>query len=127
MKETGYHFARFAADSNDPPRREDMRVLLGHINATLHDVAKLNDRAKRLILDSKSYAYSRPFALKLRDGGSDGIVYPSLRDEGGLCIAAFWPDVAGVPMQERHLQYEWDGRRFSRWFDYKEERWVSAS
>ncbi|MBR2121125.1 MAG: RES family NAD+ phosphorylase [Afipia sp.] len=127
VKETGYHFARFAADSNDPPRREDMRVLLGHINATLHDVAKLNDRAKRLILDSKSYAYSRPFALKLRDGGSDGIVYPSLRDEGGLCIAAFWPDVAGVPMQERHLQYEWDGRRFSRWFDYKEERWVSAS
>ncbi|MES2166669.1 MAG: RES family NAD+ phosphorylase, partial [Pseudomonadota bacterium] len=91
VKETGYHFARFAADSNDPPRREDMRVLLGHINATLHDVAKLNDRAKRLILDSKSYAYSRPFALKLRDGGSDGIVYPSLRDEGGLCIAAFWP------------------------------------
>ncbi|WP_024921673.1 MULTISPECIES: RES family NAD+ phosphorylase [unclassified Afipia] len=59
--------------------------------------------------------------------GSDGIVYPSVRDEGGSCIAAFWPDVAGVPMQERHLQYEWDGRRFSRWFDYKEERWVSAS
>ena len=25
IKETGYHFARFASDSNDPPRREDMR------------------------------------------------------------------------------------------------------
>lgn len=127
IRETGYHFARFAADSNDPPRREDMRVLLGHVDAKLHDVAKLDDKTKRLILDSESYAHSRPFALKLRDDGSDGIVYPSVRDEGGSCIAAFWPDVAGVPMQERHLQYEWDGRRFSRWFDYREERWVSAS
>ena len=51
------------------------------------------------------------------------LVYPSVRDEGGSCVAAFWPDVAGVPMQERHLQYEWDGKRFSRWFDYKLETW----
>lgn len=126
IKETGYHFARFAADSSDPPRREDMRVLLGSITATLHDVAKLDDKTKRLILDRESYAHSRPFAGHLRDTGSDGIVYPSVRDEGGLCIAAFWPDVAGVPVQERHLQYEWDGKRFSRWFDYAEERWVKA-
>jgi hypothetical protein len=49
-----------------------------------------------------------------------------VRDEGGSCIAAFWPDVAGVPVQERHLQYEWDGAHFSRWFDYKEERWMKA-
>lgn len=126
IRETGYHFARFAADSDDPPRREDMRVLLGHVNATLHDVAKLDDKLRRLILDSESYMHSRPFAAGLRDDGSDGIVYPSVRDAGGSCIAAFWPDVVGVPMQERHLQYEWDGKRFSRWFDYKEERWVVA-
>lgn len=126
VKETGYHFARFAADSNDPPRREDMRVLLGHVSATLHDVSKLDDKSSRLVLDRESYAHSRPFAANLRESGSDGIVYPSVRDKGGSCSAAFWPDVAGVPVQERHLQYEWDGSRFSRWFDYKEERWVSA-
>lgn len=126
ISETGYHFARFAADSSDPPRREDMRVLLGSVSATLHDVTKLDDKVRRLILDSESYAQSRPFAAGLRDAGSDGIVYPSVRDEGGSCIAAFWPDVVGVPMQERHLQYEWDGQRFSRWFDYKEGRWVGV-
>ncbi len=126
IKETGYHFARFAADSSDPPRREDMRVLLGTLDAKLHDVSRLDDKAKRLILDAESYAHSRPFAAELRDDDSDGIVYPSVRDEGGSCIAAFWPDVAGVPMQERHLQYEWDGKRFSRWFDYKLETWSGA-
>ncbi len=126
IKETGYHFARFAADSSDPPRREDMRVLLGAVDARLHDVARLGEGLRRRILDAESYAHSRPFAAELRDNDSDGLVYPSVRDEGGSCIAAFWPDVAGVPMQERHLQYEWDGKRFSRWFDYKEERWVNA-
>ncbi len=126
IRETGYHFARFAADSNDPPRREDMRVLLGSVSATLHDVAKLDEKPKQRILNPQSYAHSRPFAASLRDNGSDGIVYPSVRDDGGACIAAFWPDVVGLPMQERHLQYEWDGKRFSRWFDYKEERWANA-
>lgn len=126
IKETGYHFARFAADSDDPPRREDMRVLLGSVDARLHEVARLDDKVRRLILDAESYAHSRPFAAELRDNDSDGLVYPSVRDAGGSCIAAFWPDVAGVPVQERHLQYEWDGKRFSRWFDYKEERWVGA-
>lgn len=126
IRETGYHFARFAADSGDPPRREDMRVLLGSVSATLHDVSKLGEKSKRKVLDPQSYAYSRPFAAELRERGSDGIVYPSVRDDGGSCIAAFWPDVAGVPVQERHLQYEWDGARFSRWFDYREERWVNA-
>lgn len=126
VRETGYHFARFAADSSDPPRREDMRVLLGTLDARLHDVAKLDDRTRRRILDTDSYAHSRPFAAALRDKDSDGIVYPSVRDEGGSCIAAFWPDVPGVPVQERHLQYEWDGRRFSRWFDYKLETWSGA-
>lgn len=126
IKETGYHFARFAADSSDPPRREDMRVLLGSLDARLHDVSRLDDKRKRLILDADSYTHSRPFASALREADSDGIVYPSARDTGGACIAAFWPDVIGVPVQERHLQYEWDGKRFSRWFDYKEERWVEV-
>jgi len=124
IKETGYHFARFAADSNDPPRREDMRVLLGSIDARLHDVSKLDDVSKRRILDANSYAHSRTFAAALREDDSDGVVYPSVRDEGGMCFAAFWPDVPNRPVQERHLQYEWDGVRFSRWFDYKEERWA---
>jgi len=126
IKETGYHFARFAADSNDPPRREDMRVLLGSIDARLHDVSKLDDVSKRRILDQNSYAHSRTFAAALRDEDSDGIVYPSVREDGGTCFAAFWPDVPGRPVQERHLQYEWDGKRFSRWFDYKEEQWAEG-
>ncbi len=124
--ETGYHFARFAADAQDPPRREDMRVLLGTIDRDLHDVASLEEATQKRLLDPASYSYSRPFAFELREAGSNGLVYPSVRDDEGTCVAAFWPDVVGIPMQERHLQYEWDGKRFSRYFDYSFETWMSA-
>ncbi len=124
--ETGYHFARFAADAQDPPRREDMRVLLGAIDRDLHDVASLEEATQKRVLDPASYSYSRPFACELREAGSNGLIYPSVRDSGGACVAVFWPDVVGIPMQERHLQYEWDGKRFSRYFDYSLETWISV-
>lgn len=125
VAETGYHFARFAADSHDPPRREDMRVLLGTIAATLDDAGSLAEPRRSAVLSKTSYAESQRFAVERRDAGSNGIHYPSVRHDGGSCIAAFWPNVVGLPIQERHLQYEWDGRRFSRYFDYRDEVWIS--
>jgi hypothetical protein len=127
IRETGYHFSRFAEDSKDPPRREDMRVLLGTIKATLHDVSKEPPGVRMAILDSKSYARSRPFAADLRNNkNSDGLTYPSVRHSAGNCVAAFWPNVVGMPIQERHLKYEWDGKRFSRYFDFKLDAWYSV-
>ena len=45
------------------------------------------------------------------DAGADGIVYPSVRNAGGQCFAAFYPDVMSAPVQGRHLSYHWDGAR----------------
>jgi hypothetical protein len=50
-------------------------------------------------------------AAALRDGGSDGLVYPSLRDPDGVCVGLFYPDLATPPLQGRHLDYHWDGVR----------------
>jgi hypothetical protein len=124
IRETVHHFRRFASDANDPPRREDMRVLLGSINRDLHDVSALPPEPRAEILDPESYVASRSFGRTQRDGGSDGLVYPSVRHSGGECIAAFWPDVVAIPIQERHLQYEWNGTSVVRYFDYRDDRWV---
>ena len=35
--------------------------------------------------------------------------YPSVRHEGGLCLAAFWPDIIGIPVQGRHFAYHFNG------------------
>ena len=123
IRETAHHFARFARDSRDPPRREDMRVLLGKIAHTFDDLDAFPER--KAILDPGSYAASRPFGAARRAAGSDGIAYPSVRHAGGRCIAAFWPDAVGIPVQERHLRYEWDGTRVTRYFDFRREAWFA--
>jgi len=124
IRETVYHFSRFATDSHDPPRREDMRVLLGSADCMLDDVATLAAEERLRVLDKTSYAVSQPFAAARRAANSDGLVYSSVRHDGGQCIAAFWPNVVGIPIQERHLQYEWDGLRVGRYFDFRDGGWV---
>jgi hypothetical protein len=123
ISETAYHFARIAADSNDPPRREPMRVLLGTAACTLHDVATLPEAQRRAYLDPNSYVASRLLGARLREAGSDGLYYPSVRHKGGQCIGVFWPNVVGIPIQERHLQYDWDGKQVTRYFDYSSDEW----
>jgi hypothetical protein len=123
IKETAHHFARFAAESHDPPRREDMRVLLGSADCSFCEVDTLSPADQRIVLDKNSYVASSLFGGYRRASGSDGISYPSVRHDGGRCIAAFWPNVVGIPIQERHLQYEWDGAKVGRYFDFKDNEW----
>ena len=56
-----------------------------------------------------SYAVSQETARTLRDAGSDGIVYESVRNPGGECAAVFRPRLLSNCRQERHLCYVWDG------------------
>lgn len=124
VAETAYHFENFARDSNDPPRREDMRVLLGSIEATFHDVGTLEAGKRATVLNPENYTASRALALALRNEESNGLIYPSVRDVDGYCVAAFWPDVVGIPIQERHIQYDWNGACITRYFDYSLDEWV---
>ena len=61
-------------------------------------------------LDPDDYSASQDLGAQLR-AGSDGLVYPSLRFEGGECVGLFYPDCASNPVQGRHLDYHWDGAR----------------
>jgi hypothetical protein len=125
IRETAYHFGRFAGDSGDGPRYEDMRVLVGRIDNRFADVASLPRDRRARILAPDSYADSQPFGAALRAAGSNGSVYPSVRHAGGQCVAAFRPKAVGLPVQSKHLKYHWDGRRIARYFDYEDGRWVA--
>ncbi|MGH7079312.1 MAG: RES family NAD+ phosphorylase [Acetobacteraceae bacterium] len=127
IAETSYHFATFAADSADGPRYEDMRVLVGRINAILHDIAGLDANAQQRLLDPDDYTASQTFAAALREAGSTGLHYPSVRYPGGRCVAMFRPSTVGIPVQARHLQFHWDGTRVRRYFDYADGRWVNLA
>jgi RES domain-containing protein len=124
VAETSYHFARFASDSADGPRYEDMRVLVGCIDADLHDVEQLNIAAQQQVLDPVDYGFSRSFAQALRDIGSTGVHYPSVRRVGGRCVALFRPSSVGVPVQTKRLKYHWDGAAVRRYYDYDHDAWI---
>jgi RES domain-containing protein len=122
--ETVYHFQKFARESSDPERYEDMRVLVGAVDHEFHDVSTVSQQRLASIMDPDSYADSRPFGADLREKDSPGVVYPSARRSGGECVGALWPNVVGIPKQERHLKYHWNGERVGRFFDYTKDEWI---
>jgi len=127
VKETAHHFAQFAADSGDGIRYEDMRVLVGRINAEFHDLESVRDAVRRPLLDPDSYAASQAFAAALRGDSTNGIHYPSVRRPQGRCVAAFRPKAVGVPKQTKHLKYYWDGSAVREYFDYESEAWIEIA
>lgn len=125
IAETVFHFQKFALDSADPPRSEDMRVIVGPVEADMEELNSQSEPFRSQLLDPTDYSQSQQWARDLKDAGGNGIVYPSVRHTGGECIAAFWPDVPSIPTQERHLQYHWNGDRVDRYFDYTEDKWTN--
>ena len=124
IAETVFHFEAFARDSADPPRSEDMRVLVGTVAAEFEDVAALPVAQRASILDPGSYAASQAYAEQIRAAGANGAAHPSVRHDGGQCIGAFRPCAVGIPHQERHLKYRWNGERVDRYFDYARDEWI---
>lgn len=127
IHETIHHFEAFARDAGDPRREEDMRVLLGSVSAPFDDLAQLDPGEQARLRDPDSYAASQRYALARREAGSNGILYASVRHPGGTCLAAFRPRAVGLPRQERHLRYRWNGTRVDRYFDFSLERWIELA
>ena len=86
-----------------------MRVYAVDLAAKLHDIRGLCE-ARPELYDPDRYGASQRFAAELREVGSDGIVYQSVRHEGGECAAVFRPRLLSNCRQERHLCYVWDGQ-----------------
>jgi hypothetical protein len=128
LHETLYHFERFMQATNEEAATADFRELVGRIDAELHDLRGDERFADCLDPDPARYPVPQALAKQLRSAhASDGIVYPSVRYRGGSAVAAFWPDVVGIPVQARHLCYRWNGERADAWFVYGEDDWIPVS
>lgn len=121
LAETAYHFERFMARTEEPPADAQYRELQAPIAGRLHD---LRGGGFADSLDPDSYAASQRLALPLKEQGSGGIVYPSVRWPEGEAAALFYPDLVKLPVtQARTLQYHWDGTQMTRYFVVGEEEW----
>ena len=111
--ETIYHHEQFMASTDEAPGWTSVfRELVGSIDCELHDVRDQSAFAQ--LHDENDYGVPQSVGLELRANGSDGIVYNSVRYPEGEAIAAFWPDVVGIPVQGQHFSYFWDGKSVSQ-------------
>jgi len=116
IAETKYHRARFLRATSEPPMVIDMRVLRARLSAELHDLRGLRE-AHPALYHPTDYSASQAFARTLRAERSWGVVYESVRHEGGECAAVLRPAALSNCKQAQHLGYVWDGSSITSVFE----------
>ncbi len=76
-------------------------------SAEFHDV-RVGKRFARF-LDPASYVASQQLAEALLEAGSLGIIYPSVRNRGGTCIACFRPALVMNVTRHATYRFRWSG------------------
>lgn len=112
IKETVFHRERFYSASNEPMCSMSMREYITKIKQPLVEITSKNHN-ELLNPDPAFYKQSQEFGKKIHDEKQWGLLYPSIRNEGGLCVAIFRPKALTIPVQGCHLKYIWDGTRIS--------------
>ncbi|WP_123658499.1 RES family NAD+ phosphorylase [Salinisphaera japonica] len=111
VRETVYHRERFLAASQQPPMTLEMREYRVAVAGALVDLRDIESNDPRLAGDD--YSAAQRFAAGKRQRDALGIVYPSVRDPGGECVAAFRTTPLSPAVQCGHLGYIWDGRQIT--------------
>ena len=116
IAEVSHHRALFMSRTNEPAMDLDMRAISANLDAELHDLRGLGKRGAAL-LDPDDYAAPQAFARRLREAGSWGVVFPSVRLEGGVCVGVFRPKALRNARAGAHIALHWDGARITHWYE----------
>lgn len=108
VKETAFHRERFYSASNERACSISMREYIANIKKPLVDITS-NHYSNLLNPDPDFYNQSQEFGKQIHDEKQWGLFYPSVRNNGGLCMAIFRPPALTIPTQGCHLKYIWDG------------------
>jgi len=111
IAETRYHRARFLAAVAEPPGYFPHFAISASFTGNAHPATALPAPVDAMIHDPDDYTAAQSYGRRVRDDGSDAIVYRSVRLQGGICVGAFRPRALRAPQREAALRYEWDGTR----------------
>jgi hypothetical protein len=96
------------------PNRIQIRQLIAAVRCELVDLRGMRERRPELYRPD-DYSASQAFGIRLRwpEGGEGeaGIVYDSVRREGGTNLCIFRPSLVRLPaLQGDHFEYSWNNR-----------------
>jgi hypothetical protein len=115
IAETTYHYARFLADSREPATLLGVQMLRCSVRGAMVDIrgAKLT-RPDLYDPDPARYGPAQQWADARHSEGHEGIVYDSVRNTSGQCIAVFSPRCVTRCRPAGYFAYEWDGTAIVR-------------
>lgn len=79
---------------------------LADFSAELHDIREARNFNR--CLDPDSYVTSQELAQQLLTADALGIIYPSVRHPGGICLACFRPALVMNVRKDRTYRFTWD-------------------
>lgn len=85
---------------------------LADFDGAFHDIRGIADYGACLSPDS--YIAAQGLAVELLNAGSLGLVYSSVRHDGGNCIACFRPAIVGNVRREKRYRFSWNGDHVPR-------------
>jgi hypothetical protein len=116
LAEVSHHRALFLSRTAEPAIDIDLRLITATLDAPLHDLRQLRSNAAA-VHDPADYGAGQALGRSLRDAGSWGVVYASVRRRGGLCAGLFRPRALQSAREAAHIALHWDGTRITHWYE----------
>lgn len=107
LAEVSFHKAVEYAEINRFDDSVQYQCMLADFTATFHDLR--NQPRFEACLAADSYIESQTLAERLLDGGSLGVIYPSVRRDGGTNLACFRPALVGNVRKGAAYRLTWQG------------------
>lgn len=109
LAEVGFHLTRALADTGDFDAVVEYGEMIASMSGVFVDLRKNPDHPALDPDPAAGYPPGNALAARARAEGHNGIIYPSVRHEGGTCIAALWPNVVQSVVQGDMYRLTWSG------------------
>lgn len=116
VAEVSHHRALFLARTAEAAIDIDLRLITAPLQAKLHDLRGLRQSAPA-VYDPAAYSAGQTLGRALREAGSWGALYHSVRHRGGLCAALLRPRALKPAREAAHIALHWDGARITHWYE----------
>jgi RES domain-containing protein len=110
IAEVGHHLTRALADAGDFRAVVEYSEMLASMSGVFVDLRPMPRHPSLDPDPATGYPAGNALAAAARAAGHNGILYPSVRHAGGLCIAALWPNVVQSVVPGGLYRLTWSGR-----------------
>lgn len=109
IAEVGHHLTLALADAGDFNAVVEYGEMLASMSGVFVDLREVTDHPALDPVPATGYVAGNAVAALARAEGHNGIIYPSVRQAGGTCIAALWPNVVQSVVQGAMVRLIWSG------------------